>query len=284
MSRRIDTPRAHARGFTLSELLVAIAIIAILLGLMLPSLAGAREAARQTACQSNQRQLALAWTLYAQAYRDYAMPLANDRRAQGPAYWWGAVNTSSTFAVAPTITHADGFLAPFLDASLSARSVFECPSQPWGTYRAQPTGFRPEQPTSTYGYNGYYLSPSMTPGWSASIGGQPWKRLSDIDRASDLFVFGDTLLAGSPPRNNALLDPPELWSGGQWSVNPFPTTAFRHGGARQAVVVTARADGSVRSVRGETSWYTDAKLRIGSVGIRNDPHYVPDRNRWTSGR
>ena len=66
---------AH-RGFTLIELLVSIAIIAILIGLVAPQLAGAREAARQVACSSNLRQLAIAWTMYADDHAGRVMPLA----------------------------------------------------------------------------------------------------------------------------------------------------------------------------------------------------------------
>jgi prepilin-type N-terminal cleavage/methylation domain-containing protein/prepilin-type processing-associated H-X9-DG protein len=57
------------RGFTLIELLVVIAIIAILIGLLLPSLAAVRDTAKTTKCSSNIRQLAVASLAYANDYK-----------------------------------------------------------------------------------------------------------------------------------------------------------------------------------------------------------------------
>ncbi|MGD9519210.1 MAG: DUF1559 domain-containing protein [Armatimonadota bacterium] len=56
------------RGFTLIELLVVIAIIAILAAILFPVFARAREKARQASCQSNCKQIGLAFAMYAQDY------------------------------------------------------------------------------------------------------------------------------------------------------------------------------------------------------------------------
>ncbi len=65
----------HRKGFTLIELLVVIAIIAILAAILFPVFARAREKARQTTCQSNQRQVAAAIQMYVQDH-DEALPNA----------------------------------------------------------------------------------------------------------------------------------------------------------------------------------------------------------------
>jgi prepilin-type N-terminal cleavage/methylation domain-containing protein/prepilin-type processing-associated H-X9-DG protein len=75
------------RGFTLIELLVVIAIIAILAALLLPALSAAKKRATQSACLSNQKQLALAWMMYNGDNSDKVLNFDNRNVAASPPDW-----------------------------------------------------------------------------------------------------------------------------------------------------------------------------------------------------
>ena len=60
------TFRRRSAAFTLVELLVVIAVIAVLMGILMPALGLAREQARSMVCSSNLKMLVLGWKLYAE--------------------------------------------------------------------------------------------------------------------------------------------------------------------------------------------------------------------------
>ncbi|HIG26916.1 MAG TPA: type II secretion system protein [Verrucomicrobiales bacterium] len=62
---RIRFPSAENKGFTLIELLVVIAVIAILAGMLLPTLGRAKERARRSTCINNIRTFTMATIMYA---------------------------------------------------------------------------------------------------------------------------------------------------------------------------------------------------------------------------
>src|SRR5215470_4075480 len=76
MTRSGTGSRHFARAFSLVELLVVIAVIAILAALLLPALARAKEKGKQTYCMNSTRQQALAIFMYADDNREILPPVA----------------------------------------------------------------------------------------------------------------------------------------------------------------------------------------------------------------
>lgn len=61
----MSSRRTRRVGFTLVELMAVLAVILVLVSILMPSLSKGREAARRVTCLSNLRQVAIAWTGYA---------------------------------------------------------------------------------------------------------------------------------------------------------------------------------------------------------------------------
>ena len=88
MLSRTPSHASRSRGFTLVELLVVVAIIALLISILLPSLSKAREQARSIKCGANQKQMVQGNHMYANEAEDYFVSLWRQLPGQGRFQWY----------------------------------------------------------------------------------------------------------------------------------------------------------------------------------------------------
>lgn len=97
MVRKFDNDTR--RGFTLIELLVVIAIIGVLVGLLLPAVQQAREAARRSSCVNNMKQVGLAAHNYLSAHQAFPPGMVQPDPSIGS--WNNWENTSAYYLLLP---------------------------------------------------------------------------------------------------------------------------------------------------------------------------------------
>jgi prepilin-type N-terminal cleavage/methylation domain-containing protein len=114
-------------GFTLIELLVVIAIIAILAGMLLPSLGRAKQKGQGILCMNNHHQLTLAWLTYSFDNSDRFLVSANDTVPGDPAWMNGSLDfdpaNTSNWDVTKDIQKS--LLWPYCG---KAAGIFKCPA------------------------------------------------------------------------------------------------------------------------------------------------------------
>src|SRR5438445_9583574 len=97
-------------GFTIIELLVVVAIIAILLALLLPAVQQARDAARRAHCKNNLKQIGLALHNYVDSYTVFPPSLCT-----GPGNYgqWSAQARLLPFVDQANLQNLINFQAPY---------------------------------------------------------------------------------------------------------------------------------------------------------------------------
>jgi len=173
--------RPTRRAFTLIELLVVIAIIAILAAMLLPALSKAKLKATQAACLSNQKQLGLAWVMYADDNRDLMLPMyLNGQVLNGAGYYLATDlpnGLSKDTAEKQTVIQLK--TTPLFDYAKNP-GVFHCP----GDIR-----YRERQVGSGWAYVSYSRADGMGGGWFATDGQTPYKKLGEALSPSTAMVF-----------------------------------------------------------------------------------------------
>ena len=138
----------QAKAFTLLELLVVIAVIAMLTAIIAPALRAAKEQAHRTVCVSNIRQLGMVNACYATNNNGYYVLAASDIFGKNLHRWHGTrTNVNQPF---------DPYKGP-LAAYLDGGAVKRCPS--FGDYHAAPGQISAnfEAGCGGYGYNDEYI-------------------------------------------------------------------------------------------------------------------------------
>jgi prepilin-type N-terminal cleavage/methylation domain-containing protein/prepilin-type processing-associated H-X9-DG protein len=126
----------QALGFTLIELLVVIAIIAVLAAMLLPALQRAKIRAQAASCMSSNKQLDLAWILYANENDDRLAINADQSLAYNGTRSWitgfmdwtsGQYNTNTSYLVSDTYSLLGSYIGRNYNAFTCSAAEFVSP-------------------------------------------------------------------------------------------------------------------------------------------------------------
>ncbi len=198
------------RGFTLLELLIVVAIIAVLAGLLLAVLGSTKDKAQATQCVSNLRQLALANLAHV---AEHGGQYVQAQERNNNVRWHGVrKNGKQPFDA------TQGLLAPYLGGE---RRVKLC-----GTFRdALKGGQTFEASTGGYGYNAAYIGGTWRDTYRAEF-------VTNVPQPTRTVMFADTAL----PRANGIQEyayaEPYQWvdRAGKLAGALAPSVHFRHAG------------------------------------------------------
>ncbi len=166
----------HHSAFSLIETLVVVSTTALLVGLLLPSLQGARQQARRTLCLSNLRQMAVAAQAYSDVY-DGHYPIAYYNRREGTVpYFYAWDFTTWKDWSAPN--HPNRVRAGLLWMGRAVEKVHQCP------------GFRGPDNSLADPYTGYNYNTSYI-GLNDLLAPPDSARTGDARRPSETALFGD---------------------------------------------------------------------------------------------
>jgi prepilin-type processing-associated H-X9-DG protein/prepilin-type N-terminal cleavage/methylation domain-containing protein len=177
--RNFSLPRAArsahcAPAFTLVELLLVIAIIAILSAMLLPALAKGRLSAQRTACESNLRQLGVATEIYLGDSAGFFFKRCAPADSAGQQWWFGWLQGATAPEGQRAFDLSTGVLFPYLHGS-DARL---CPSPAWGSPQFKLKG---TNVIFSYGCNAYlFTGPGRNP-----VGA------NKISRPANIALFAD---------------------------------------------------------------------------------------------